>query len=86
MPQVNDEFDLQWYIDHDVAPPSHEEHLAEEAIAEILSVKRTHDWRQRGPVLFCVACPWEHATEPRFVDYILQGTDANGDPIVKKLT
>ena len=69
-----------------VAPPTVEEHGTEDDIAEKMKgQKNKHDWRQEGARLYCVACPWEHATEPRFVDYILQGTDANGLPILKKL-
>lgn len=68
-----------------VAPPVHEEHGTEEEIANQLGVKQIHEWRQQGARLYCVACPFEHATEPRFIDSILQGTDSSGLPIMKKL-
>jgi len=68
-----------------VVPPSSDAHGTEEQIAEQLNVKRTHQWKQRGAVLFCTSCPWEHATEPRFTDYLLQGTDDKGNPILTKI-
>lgn len=69
-----------------VTPPTSDAHLTEQEIAEQLSIKRLHSWKQQGAVLFCTSCPWEHATEPRFKDFLLQGTDSNGHPILKKLT
>lgn len=83
MPKVNDPNDF--YIKHGVEPPTSDKHLTEEEIAEQLKTPRLHEWRQKGPVLFCIACPWEHATEPRFTDYILQGTDKEGKPLLKKI-
>jgi hypothetical protein len=75
----------EWFTRNGVDPPSHEPHLTEEEIAEQLKTPRKHEWRQKGSVLFCVACPWEHATEGRFTDYLLQGTDKDGSPILKKV-
>jgi chromosome segregation and condensation protein ScpB len=68
-----------------ITPPTSEAHGTTDDISEQLGKKMKHDWRQRGSVLFCIACPYEHATEPRFTDYLLQGTDDNGAPILKKL-
>ena len=67
------------------APPTSESHGTQEDIATQLGVKVRHEWRQKGAVLFCIGCPWEHATEPRFLDYLLQGTDVAGLPILKKV-
>lgn len=67
-------------------PPSHEPHGTESDIASAMAANRVrHDWRQQGPRLFCIACPLEHATEARFTGYLLQGTDAQGLPILKKV-
>ena len=74
----------KFYTRHGVVPPSHELHgNMTELMANVDKVR--HDWRQRGAVLFCVACPNEHATEPRFVDFLLEGTDSNGLPVMKKI-
>ena len=68
-----------------ISPPTRDNHGTIDDISEQLGRKMKHDWRQRGAVLFCVACPYEHATEPRFTNSILQGTDDNGLPILKKI-
>lgn len=80
-PNPEDKQYLQWKV----APPSREAHGTEDEIKEALSQPMLHDWRQKGAVLFCISCPWEHATEPRFINYLLQGTDDKGQPILKKL-
>ena len=68
-----------------VEAPSRDEHGTEDDIASRLSEKHLHDWRQRGATLFCVGCPWEHATEPRFLNHILTGTDERGMPILRRI-
>lgn len=73
------------YEEWGVEPPSHESHATEEEIKEALSKPVVHHWKQKGAVLICDACPWEHATEPRFKDYILTGTDEKGLPILQKV-
>lgn len=82
MQQIPDKQYEDWGVD----PPSHEPHGTAETIKYAMEAQKVvHEWRQRGAQLFCVACPFEHATEPKFVDYLLQGTDAAGLPILKKL-
>ena len=76
----SDEID---YVKLGVPPPSHDEHGTEEDISQQLGKKNLHEWRQKGAVLYCISCPWEHATEPRFINHILQGTDKNGMPIMR---
>jgi hypothetical protein len=74
------------YEEWGVEPPTHEPHGTPEEIASAMAAQKVrHEWRQRGAVLFCIACPFEHATEPRFVDYLLQGTDSTGLPILKRV-
>lgn len=75
------------YEDWGVDPPSHEPHGTEADIEAAMAAQKSvrHEWRQRGAQLFCISCPFEHATEPRFRDYLLQGTDKNGLPIMKKV-
>lgn len=68
-----------------IPPPSVESHGTEVEIAEQLQKPLKHEWRQEGSRLYCVACPWQHATETRFTNYLLQGTDEAGAPILKKL-
>ena len=68
-----------------VTPPSVEEHGTEEDIAAQLGKKQIHNWRQEGARLYCIACPFGHSTEPRFVNQLLQGTDKNGLPILRQL-
>ena len=85
MSQSNKNSDELDYSKFGVDAPSHDEHGSDEAIAAELGKKYIHDWRQQGARLYCIACPWEHATEPRFVDYILTGTDPNGLPLLKKI-
>lgn len=77
--------DRSWYQANGVADPSSDVHGSEQDIQQAMSAKVRHEWRQKGPVLFCVACPWEHATEPVFGDYILEGTADNGAPILRKV-
>lgn len=74
-----------FYTKAGVTPPSHEAHLTEDEISEQLATPRKHLWFQRGAQLFCSSCPWEHATEPLFRDYLLIGTDDNGKPLLKKI-
>jgi hypothetical protein len=75
----------KFYEKNGVTPPTRDFHGTQEDVAKNLAQSVKHDWRQRGAVLFCIACPWEHATEPRFTKHILQGTDEKGMPILKKL-
>ena len=85
MIQSNNEINSLNYEKLGVTLPSHDEHGTELDIANELNKKLIHDWKQRGPTLICISCPWEHATEPKFKDYLLQGTDENGIPIMKKM-
>jgi hypothetical protein len=67
-----------------VAPPARQPHGSDDDIAKHLQPTK-HKWHQEGPVLICTSCPFPHATEPIFKDYILQGTDDQGLPMLKKL-
>lgn len=68
-----------------VTPPTSDIHGTEEDIQRHLQNSVKHEWRQEGSRLFCITCPLQHATEPRFTDYLLQGTDESGKPILKKI-
>lgn len=74
----------KFYIKNGVPPPSREPHGTQDDIAGQLKPLK-HNWRQKGPRLYCMTCPWEHATEPIFIDKILIGTDDNGKPILRDL-
>lgn len=79
-------FPTKQYEDWGVEPPSREKHGTEaDRDAAMAGPQVRHEWRQMGSRLFCIACPNEHGTEPRYIDYILQGTDENGLPILKKV-
>lgn len=74
------------YEDWGVEPPTRESHGNVDDIAAALAAKQVrHEWRQQGSRLFCIACPNEHGTEGVFTNYLLQGTDAKGLPILKKV-
>lgn len=74
------------YEELGVDSPTSEVHGTEADIeSAIRSIKNKHEWRQEGARLYCVSCPWAHATEQRFLNYILMGTDNNGLPILRKL-
>jgi hypothetical protein len=77
----------QQYRDWGVAPPSFEPHGTEADVANAMEQNRKikHKWHQEGARLICTACPWHHATEPLFTNYLLQGTDPQGQPILKKV-
>lgn len=80
------ELSAEWYREQGVEPPTHEPHGTEAEIAEAMSGQKVrHEWRQMGSRLVCIACPLEHSTEAKFTNYLLQGTDANGLPILRKV-
>lgn len=85
-PQTNDED--KFYLKYGVSPPTRESHGSTvdiEAALKEIQQSSNHEWRQQGPRLFCVRCPLEHGTEPRFKDFILVGTDKKGLPILKRI-
>jgi hypothetical protein len=70
------------YAELNVPPPTSETHGTQEDISAQLNQKVRHEWRQRGAVLYCISCPYEHATEPLFLNKILVGTMPDGSPIL----
>lgn len=51
------------------------------------SKMRGHNWRQQGRMLYCTSCPSSHGfyPDPKHWVFQLQGTDDNGNPIIKKI-
>lgn len=87
MEQVYDE--NNWYDRNGVARPDVSEHMTEEKLVEIFDKLRKEtvhgDWIQDGNRLVCRKCNPQHASEPIPIDYLLQGTDDRGLPLLKKL-
>lgn len=79
-----------WFDRHGVDRPSHDPHLTEEELEkrfDEIKANTTHGaWKQMGNRLTCNKCNPPHTSEPIPVDYLLQGTDENGLPILTKLS
>jgi hypothetical protein len=86
---VANQFDPNnWYDRHGVDRPRHDPHLTEEELLktfEKIRAETVHgDWIQEGNRLTCRRCNPPHSdTIP--TDYLLQGTDKNGLPKLKKI-
>lgn len=74
----------RFYTKNGVEPPEHIAHLSGEEIAELLKDVKHGKWTQQGNMIRCGNCPMPHAS-PIPVDYLLMGTDDNGNPILQKL-
>lgn len=77
-----------WYDRNGVERPEHIPFMTEEEMerkfAEIRANTVHGDWKQEGNRLTCNKCNPKHSdTIP--TDYLLQGTDERGLPILKKL-
>lgn len=75
----------QFYIDNNVPLPTSSSHGTIEEIDRKRSEKIIHNWyKQEGNFIFCKCPIGEHAsTLPS--DVLLEGTDINGNPILKKI-
>lgn len=83
------EAEQDWYTRHGVDKPEHipfmtEEEL-EEQFAKIRAKTKHGKWTQMGNRLTCNNCIPPHTSEPIPVNYLLQGTDDKGMPILTKL-
>lgn len=78
-----------WFDRHGVNRPVHDPHITEEELRgnfDRIRKETVHgDWRQMGNRLTCNKCVPSHTSGPIPVDYMLQGTDSNGLPILKKM-
>lgn len=79
-----------WYERHGVAPPEHIPHgltdeQLEQKFAEIREATVHGGWKQKGNYIWCTKCPNQHG-DTISVDYLLQGTDKKGLPILTKLS
>lgn len=78
-----------WYERHGVAEPEHIPHglTDDELEAKFKEIRENTvhgGWKQQGTYIWCTACPQQHGDNIP-VDYLLQGTDDKGLPILKKL-
>jgi hypothetical protein len=78
-----------WYDRNGVARPQHDAHLTEDEIQKAFDKLRAEtvhgNWIQVGNRLTCQKCNPPHTSEPIPTNYLLQGTDDKGLPILKKL-
>lgn len=77
----------RFYEVRGVKPPERIPHLTEEEIERKLEANRSARrcvYRQKGPDVYCITCPYRHGNRVR-PDMLLHGTDAQGLPILKRL-
>lgn len=78
-----------WYDRHGVDRPAEFPHLTweelEKKFEEIRANTKHGKWTQMGNRLTCNNCNPTHTSEPISPEYLLQGTDDQGLPILKKL-
>lgn len=80
----NDKTVEELYQELGLTPPESIKHLTEDELREALKVKANHIWKQSGTTLFCDCELGRHTTNIP-TDYMLQGTDPDGKPVLKKL-
>lgn len=75
------------FIRWGVKPPEHNPHLTEEERDEEFNkiLRNHHVWRQKGNMIYCIACPFEHGNSVPS-NILLTGTDEEGKPILLKLS
>lgn len=77
-----------WYDRNGVARPEAIPFLTEEELerkfAEIRANTVHGDWKQEGNIITCNRCSPSHSA-PIPTEYLLQGTDDKGLPILKKI-
>lgn len=85
--QPKEPFD--WYKYHGVEPPEHIPHISDEEreakFAEIRASTKHGNWKQMGNYIWCTNCPNQHGDKIP-PEYLLQGTDEKGLPILTKIT
>lgn len=72
------------YEELGLTPPESIKHLTEDELRDMLKVKSSHRWSQRGNILHCTCEIGSHSTRIP-TNQILQGTDEKGLPILKKI-
>lgn len=90
MSRFNQKQQSNWYDRHGVDQPEHIAHgitddELEQKFAELRAKTKHGKWTQMGNRLTCNNCNPPHTTEPIPVDYLLQGTDDEGLPMLTKV-